>query len=199
MPLCRYLTWPLRESCSLRGQSSTVSPSSGSYPISVEQHPPLLDPDRIWAGTRADKLTADSAVNNTWRQHFTHFRQLNDLWNRSFLVMPGAHWGNHKRKRSRTCPNRTRSCPKRIGSVHREKPPPFCERSANVSWNETKRKKLSSVQLCCHIHGTLLPYVAILPVIGRYRLKMAVSSIVSNAQLSKSYIAAIWNLLVTIF
>ena len=102
-------------------------------------------------------------------------------------------------ERSRTCPNRTRSCPKRIGSVHREKPPPFNERSANVLWNETKRKKLSSAQLCCHIHGTLLPYVAILPVIGRYQLKMAASSIVSNAQLSKSYVAAIWNLLVTIF
>ena len=113
--------------------------------------------------------------------------------------MPGAHWGNHKRKRSRTYSNRTRSCSERIGSVHREKPPPFCERSANVLWNETKRKKLSGVQLCCHTHGTLLPYVAILPVIGRYRLKMAASSIVSDAQLSKSYVAAIWNLLVTIF
>ena len=51
------------------------------------------------------------------------------------VVRPGAHWGNHKRKRSRTHPNRARSCPKRIGTVHQEKPPPFCE--SFVKRNET--------------------------------------------------------------
>ena len=80
-------------------------------------------------------------------------------------------------ERSRTSANNTRTWPKRIGTAHREKPPPFCKRSANILWNETKRKKLSSVQLCCRIHGSLLPYVAIWLVIGRYRLKMTASKL----------------------
>ena len=35
-------------------------------------------------------------------------------------------------ERSRTSANNTRTWPKRIGTAHREKPPPFCKRSANI-------------------------------------------------------------------
>ena len=123
-------------------------------------------------------------TNRTLHVHQILIRQMDaPVPHRVKIVMPGAHWENHKRKRSRkrsrTCPNRTRSCPKRIGSVHREKPPPFCERSANVLLNETKRKKLSSVQLCCHIHGTLLPYVAILPVIGDWSISTQIGCLLN--------------------